>query len=95
MEQIEKAGFPRKVGASYVWGEQTEPWTLEFFDLSFFAREHGELTPAERAELINRHSSKFFDAIGASSSSDDSFQLPGYSWQVERAKYDKILLDHA
>ena len=61
-EAINEAGFVRKFGATFVWGEDRTPAELIFADL-------------ERPNT---------PAVGTA-----------YSWHVERARYDAILLDHA
>ena len=33
-EKIDAAGFPRKIGANYVWGESKEPWENDFNDVN-------------------------------------------------------------
>jgi hypothetical protein len=33
-DNIEAAGFPIKIGASYTWARTTEPWEFEFLPLS-------------------------------------------------------------
>jgi flavin-dependent dehydrogenase len=33
-DAVEAAGFPVQVGASYTWGQTTEPWEFEFLPLS-------------------------------------------------------------
>ncbi len=65
-DAVEQAGFLKKVGATYVWGQDREPWGLDFGDL---------------------------DALDKPESSDLS-GIP-HAFQVERHRYDKILLDHA
>lgn len=69
-DKVEAANFPIKIGASYTWGQTTEPWEFEFLPLS--------QVPGE----ISR-------------------PCPFAGWrtqtalQVDRARYDQILLDHA
>lgn len=60
-EKIEKGGFVRKIGATYVWGKSRKPMNV----------------------------SLAYDGKGGDS------ERPGYAWQVHRARYDQILLDHA
>ena len=62
---IEQGGFLKKVGATYIWGQSREPWSVNFADL--------ENMPPADADLKN---------------------WP-YAFQVDRSRYDKILLDHA
>lgn len=64
------AGFARKYGALYVWGERREPWSV-LFD----ARLEQELPHLDEAGLLSG----------------------GYehAWQVERARFDAMLLDIA
>lgn len=33
-EKIDGAGFPRKIGANYVWGDSREPWENDFNDVN-------------------------------------------------------------
>ena len=56
-EEIANAGFPRKRGGTFRWGNNPEPWTFPF--------------------------AKNTDVVG------------GFAYQVERAKFDKILLDNS
>lgn len=44
-EQVERYGFPEKLGAVYVWGQNRDPWGFEFDDLvaPFFAQ--GKILP--------------------------------------------------
>ena len=40
-EKVDRAGFPRKVGVTYIWGENREPWNADFSTLpveTFFER---------------------------------------------------------
>jgi flavin-dependent dehydrogenase len=63
---IKNAGFPRKFGATFLWGRGREPWDADFVT---FGREVLE---------------KYGDVL-----TDES------SWQVVRAQYDSLLLEHA
>lgn len=56
-EELEKAGFPRKRGGTFRWGNNPKPWTFPF--------------------------AKNTDVPG------------GYAYQVERARFDKMLLDNS
>ncbi len=56
LPKVERAGFTRKYGATYVWGRTREPWTVKF----------SEVYPDQ-----------------------------AFAWQVDRAAFDKLLLDHA
>ncbi len=68
-EQVEAAGFPIKVGATYRWGREDGFWDFHFLD-------NGELKPEPRPARF----------VG---------QRQRTAFQVDRAVYDKILLDHA
>lgn len=63
LEKVEKAGFLRKAGATYVWGVDRRPWPFLF------------------AESTGRR--PHFDGI------------TDYTFHVERADFDQVLLDHA
>ena len=67
-DKITSAGFPRKLGGTYVWGRSRTPWTADFEGLT-----------AEQRLWMNW----------------DKLDSAAYSWQVHRAKYDHILLEHA
>jgi FAD-dependent halogenase len=56
-DELARAGFPRKLGGTFRWGKDPEPWTFHF-------------------------------SIAPNSPT-------GFAYQVERAKFDKILLDNA
>jgi halogenation protein CepH len=56
-EELKNAGFPRKRGGTFRWGNNPQPWTFPF--------------------------AKNTDAPG------------GFAYQVERARFDKILLDNS
>jgi flavin-dependent dehydrogenase len=60
---IEKAGFLRKGGATYVWGADRKPWSF------FFRESTGRREPFAGIE--------------------------DYTFHVDRARFDGILLDHA
>ena len=60
---VEQAGFLRKGGATYVWGDTRRPWSFLFGE-STGRRPHFE---------------------GARD----------YTWHVDRARFDQLLLDHA
>src|SRR5688572_6955382 len=34
-EKVDTAGFPKKLGGSYVWGATRKPWIVDFADLTF------------------------------------------------------------
>ncbi len=34
LERVEKAGFTRKYGATYIWGRSRDPWTIRFSEIS-------------------------------------------------------------
>ncbi len=63
LEKVEKAGFLRKCGATYVWGADRRPWPFLF------------------AESTGRRPN--FEG------------MQDYTWHVERAEFDQLLLDHA
>jgi flavin-dependent dehydrogenase len=63
LEKVEKAGFLRKCGATYVWGTDRRPWPFLF------------------AESTGRRPN--FEG------------MQNYTWHVERAEFDQLLLDHA
>ena len=67
-EKIDAAGFPKKLGSTYVWGRDRSAWTADFTQI-----------PAE-------------EVLGPDGGQE---RLVRYSWQVERARYDAILLEHA
>lgn len=63
LEQVDRAGFLVKGGATYVWGKDRKPWSFAF------------------AESTGRR---------------PHFQgLSDYTYHVERARFDRMLLDHA
>lgn len=68
-EKVEAAGFPIKLGASYVWGKDPSPWDFNFVPPENFV---DEPRPAKFAG-----------------------QRRYTAFQVDRAKYDAILLNHA
>jgi flavin-dependent dehydrogenase len=55
LDKVERAGYTRKYGASYIWGKSRDPWTIHFSEV------------AEDA---------------------------AHAFQVDRASFDKLLLDH-
>ncbi|MDJ0595165.1 MAG: NAD(P)/FAD-dependent oxidoreductase [Pleurocapsa sp. MO_226.B13] len=55
LEKIEAAGFVRKYGATYVWGRNKQPWSIDF------------------------------------GSQDENV----YAWEVDRGRFDQILLDNS
>ncbi len=67
-DKVEEAQFPIKIGASYTWGQTTEPWEFEFLPLS-------EVTETPRPAQYDGWRKRT-------------------AFQVDRAIYDKILLDH-
>jgi flavin-dependent dehydrogenase len=68
-DQVEAAGFPIKIGATYRWGRTDELWDFEFIA-------DGVFHPAPRPGKFEG-------------------QRRQTAFQVDRAIYDKILLDHA
>ena len=68
-EEVERAGFPIKIGATYRWGQTDDLWDFEFIQGSRF-----EDAPRPARYAGQREQTAF---------------------QVDRAAYDKILLDHA
>ena len=68
-DEIERAGFPIKVGATYKWGSTDELWDFELYPAHLF---RDEPRPARYTGQRTRT-----------------------AFQVDRAAYDKILLDHA
>lgn len=66
-DKIDAAGFPEKLGASYIWGSHGEQWGFEFEEINGQLQRDGIVLPKE-----------YFKG-----------------WQVRRAEYDHILLDHA
>jgi len=67
---LASAGFARKYGAMYVWGETREPWSILFDER--LSRDLPRLD--ERSLLAGDYE---------------------HAWQVERAKFDEILLREA
>lgn len=68
-DQVEAAGFPIKIGATYRWGQDDTLWDFEFLPLDDFK---DEPRPAQYTG-----------------------QRKQTAFQVERARYDEILLNHA
>lgn len=68
-DKVERANFPIKIGATYLWGSSPQPWNFEFLPLSQFRDQPRPAKFEEDRRLT--------------------------AWQVDRAVYDKILLDHA
>ncbi len=68
-KDVEDAGFPIKIGATYCWGKTRELWDFDF-------------VPPAHCVGITRPGS--FDGV-----------RKGLAFQVERARYDEILLNHA
>ncbi len=68
-EEVERANFPIKIGATYRWGTTHDLWDFEFMPAKLFTE---------------------FDRPGSYQG-----QRTQTSWQVDRAQFDKILLDHA
>ncbi len=68
-DQVERAGFPVKIGATYKWGQGDELW-----DFNFIAPEAFEGQPRPGKYEGIRHATAF---------------------QVDRARYDDLLLRHA
>lgn len=68
-DEVERADFPVKIGATYRWGREPELWDFNFINPKDF---EGHTRPAPY-EGVRRAT----------------------ALQVDRAKYDKILLDHA
>jgi flavin-dependent dehydrogenase len=66
-EKVNTAGFPEKVGATYVWGKDGGTWGFEFEEINGQLQRQGVSLPKQ-----------YFKG-----------------WQVRRADYDKLLLDHA
>ena len=69
-DQIERAGFPVKIGATYTWGKTVEPWIFEFIPVAQVPKD---------VERPGRY---------------EGWRL-STAFQVDRAIYDKVLLDHA
>lgn len=67
---LASAGFARKYGAVYVWGETREPWSVLFDD-----RLDGDLAGLTEDQLLA-----------------GPYE---HAWQVDRAVFDKLLLDAA
>jgi flavin-dependent dehydrogenase len=66
-DKIDAAGFPEKLGATYVWGADRKRWGFEFEEIDGQLQSDGIVLPKE-----------YFKG-----------------WQVRRAEYDHILLNHA
>ena len=67
--EVENAGFPIKIGATYCWGKASELWDFDF-------------VPPKLCESIKRPGA--FEGVRTN-----------LAFQVERARYDEILLNHA
>ncbi|MEM8626209.1 MAG: NAD(P)/FAD-dependent oxidoreductase [Pseudomonadota bacterium] len=68
-DEVERAGFPIKIGASYTWGRDTGRWDFDFYPVESW---RDEARPAR------------YDG-----------QRKFTAFQVDRARYDEILLNHA
>ncbi|MFG0273958.1 MAG: NAD(P)/FAD-dependent oxidoreductase [Phycisphaerales bacterium] len=68
-DEIEAAGFPIKIGASYTWGANKEIWDFDFVDPNAFP----DMPRPGKFEGVRRQT----------------------AFQVDRAKYDEILLNQA
>ncbi len=69
-DRFAAAGFARKYGAVYVWGESRTPWSVLFDD-----RLEADIDSLTEAELLA-----------------GDYE---HAWQVDRARFDQILLDMA
>ncbi len=68
-DQVEAAGFPIKIGATYRWGQTSDLWDFEFLQGDAFQNQARPETYDGQRKLT--------------------------AFQVDRARYDKILLDHS
>lgn len=68
-DDVEAAGFPIKIGATYRWGNSDRLWDFEFMPLEAYREESRPRAWSRQARQL--------------------------ALQVERARYDKILLEHA
>jgi flavin-dependent dehydrogenase len=68
-DEVERANFPVKIGASYTWGKDHDRWDFDFYPVELW---EDQPRPA-KFEKQRRFT----------------------AFQVERAKYDDILLQHA
>lgn len=68
-DEVERANFPVKIGASYTWGKDQDRWDFDFYPVELW---EDQPRPAKYEKQ------RLFTAF-----------------QVERAKYDDILLRHA
>lgn len=68
-DKVEAAQFPIKIGASYTWGKNSEPWIFGFIP-------NAEVGSLDRPGTYTGWRQRV-------------------AFQVDRSKYDQILLDHA
>jgi len=66
-DTLENSGFIRKMGATFIWGDEDQVWHMLFGDM---------------------------DRIEHADTGSGSVQTT-WSWHVERARYDEVLLRHA
>jgi len=84
-ETMRKAGFVPKMGVTFVWGEDREPWNADFL--------------ATQTLGVTSDPSHVIDVTGQSFARVDptrsASQRPYTAFNMLRAEFDQILLDHA
>ena len=89
LDRIRAAGFVAKLGVTFVWGQDREPWQADFLAI----RESARRSTAE--QIIDVTGQSFGDLLGDPDNASDALARPFTAFNVLRSEFDQILLEHA
>ncbi|MFO7567306.1 MAG: tryptophan 7-halogenase [Enhygromyxa sp.] len=96
LERIREAPFVKKLGVSFVWGHDREPWHADFLSIRESAQRGATARDIDAAgQVIDVTGQSFADLLGDPDSSRDTLGQPFTAFNVLRAEFDELLLDHA
>jgi flavin-dependent dehydrogenase len=84
-DDLGRAGFVRKMGITFVWGQDRTPWDADYLKL-------GEVRlPESGAQVINVLGQDFTKLLRRHAERDETFN----AWNVRRAEFDDLVLRRA
>lgn len=84
-QQLLESDFVKKMGVTFIWGQDRRPWTADYLTLKTLTREGGE------SSVIEVTGQDFEKLLGPGQTQ----RTPYSAFNVERSRFDELLLDNA
>lgn len=84
-ETLLESSFVKKVGATFIWGQDRTPWNADYLKLRTLTSKNG------CSDIIDVTGQDFSELLGREATQDTPFS----AFNVRRAEFDKLLLDQS